>query len=81
MYSSLTCCNAADPRFRWCGLQTSFDTLDRSRMLIGSQRCVLPEKDLYDFDEADYRYYVECTAGDEITEPGYYNASIAVEGR
>jgi hypothetical protein len=51
---------------------------DRSRTLIGSQRCVLPEEDLYGFDNPYYRYEVPCTAGDEATEPGYYNASIAV---
>eukprot|EP00193_Tetraselmis_chui_P006079 CAMPEP_0177755180 /NCGR_PEP_ID=MMETSP0491_2-20121128/2425_1 /TAXON_ID=63592 /ORGANISM="Tetraselmis chuii, Strain PLY429" /LENGTH=1350 /DNA_ID=CAMNT_0019270653 /DNA_START=165 /DNA_END=4213 /DNA_ORIENTATION=- len=63
---------------KYWDLRSSSDALDRSRTLIGNQRCMLPEADLYGFDEDDYRYSVPCTAGDEITEPGFYNASIAV---
>ena len=60
-------------------LQTSFDLLDRSRLTVGSQRCELPDEELYDFDTIDLLYNVECTAGDETSEPGFYNASLALE--
>ena len=53
--------------------------IDRSRLTVGSQRCELPDEELYDFGNINPRYDLECTAGDETSEPGFYNASVALE--
>ena len=53
--------------------------IDRSRLTIGDQRCELPDEELYDFDTINPRYNLECTAGDGTSEPGFYNASVALE--
>jgi hypothetical protein len=59
--------------------QTTIDSIDRSRLTIGNQRCELPENDLYDFAYNQAYYNLKCRAGDEISEPGFYNASLAME--
>ena len=64
-----------------CGWKSSFAGFDRSRLVLGSQRCELPDEELYDFDIHNPRYALECYAGDELTEPGFYNATLTVEGR
>jgi hypothetical protein len=66
-----------------CGLlrvQSSLSSIDRSRLTIGSQRCELPEEG-FGFAYGSYNYlnYVMCTAGDDTSEPGFYNASFAVK--